>query len=277
MTTIRDKKGSPWFTALRQRPYAYHSLRTDPRVSYTLHFPSAFLSNPSKYRLIVVVHGSGRAATDYREAFAEFADQHQCVVLCPLFPMGVRGDGYADGYKNLIEGDIRYDELLLSMVADVEEASGHAFGKFYLFGFSGGGQFVHRFFYVHPERLHSVSIGAPGTITRIDDSRDWWFGTRDIESVLGKKLNIKAMQAVAIQMVVGAEDIEEFEIPSWMRATVESLGPIGKNRIERLQILKRNYEQFGISVQFDLLPGVAHQGLKVVTAVQDFIRTQLEK
>ena len=35
------------------------------------------------------------------------------------------------------------------------------FQRFALFGYSGGGHFVHRFFMLHPQRLWALSIGAP--------------------------------------------------------------------------------------------------------------------
>jgi len=273
MTSLLDTPGAPWFGALRHRPRSFHALRSDPRVSYTVHAPSGFFSDPSGYRLIVVVHGSGRSAAAYRDGFASFADQHRCVVLAPLFPVGVLGDGYEDGYKNLMEGTLRYDKLLLAMVADLEEAAGRAFGRFHLFGFSGGGQFVQRFFFLHPEQLASVSIGAPGAVTRLDPSRDWWFGTRNFKTLFDKELSLDAMRGVPVQMLVGDRDIETFKIPPRLQALIDSLGPIGSNRIERLQLLKENFEAFGIPVRFDLLPDVAHEGHKTFNTAQDFIRS----
>jgi hypothetical protein len=64
-------------------------------------------------QLVVVVHGTGRAFTEYRDAFAAFAKWNDCIVLCPLFPAGPQGDGNRDGFKHLREADIRYDQILL--------------------------------------------------------------------------------------------------------------------------------------------------------------------
>ncbi|WP_428003663.1 alpha/beta hydrolase [Acidovorax sp.] len=277
MTTLRDEKDAPWYSALRQRPHAFHAARYYPQFSYTLHTPEGYFEDPSGYELIVVVHGSGRAAAEYRNAFASFADAHRCVVLCPLFPVGILGNGYADGYKNLVEGHIRYDLALLSMVSDFEQASGRPFDKFRLFGFSGGGQFAHRFLYVWPERLDSVSIGSPGTMTRIDPDHDWWFGTRDVASLFGKACDLEKLRCVQVQLVAGDQDLEELWIPPWLEQAVKRLGPIGKNRVERLRQLRDNYEDKGIPVQLDLVPGVGHQGLKVVDAVQKFIAGKIRQ
>ena len=76
--------------------------------------------------LVVVMHGTGRAFVEYRDAFAEFARWNDCIVLCPLFPVGVLGDGNRDGFKQLHEGGIRYDHVLQDMVAEVGESSAGA-------------------------------------------------------------------------------------------------------------------------------------------------------
>lgn len=275
MTSFLSDDDAPWFEALRARPQAFHALRADPRVSFTLYVPEGFIQAPAEYSLIVSVHGSGRNAHEYRDAFAEFADAHRCVVLAPLFPVGVLGDGYADGYKNLIEGNCRYDLLLLEMVKDIEEAFDCRFGPFYLFGFSGGGQFAHRFFYLHPDRLAAVSIGAPGAVTRIDDTRRWWFGTQDVAERFGARFEPENLKTVRVQLVVGGNDTEAFVIPKRLQPLIDSLGNIGRNRVERLGVLQQNYRRAGIDAQLDVIPGVAHEGLKVVSAVQTFFRPLL--
>lgn len=50
-------------------------------------------------------------------------------------------------------------------------------------GFSGGGQFAHRFLYLQLERLHAVSTGAPGRITMLDENWKWPAGIKDVFEV----------------------------------------------------------------------------------------------
>lgn len=132
---------------------------SDPRLSYCLHVPAAATTRPEGTRLVIVVHGSERRATAYRDAMVDFAEAQNCVVLAPLFPVGPFGDGHGDGYKYLVERDLRYDLALLDMVAETELRLGLRFERFGLFGFSGGGHFVHRFFYLHAGRLPSPLAG----------------------------------------------------------------------------------------------------------------------
>ncbi len=141
---------------------AVFACKADPRFSYCMFVPPDDDGDIAGHELIVAVHGTGRTMNAYRDGFAPFARYNKCVVLAPLFPIGPLGDDYRDGFKYLIEGDIRYDHVLLAMVKEVGDRLDRTFERFMLFGFSGGGHFAHLFFYLHPDRLLAVSIGAPG-------------------------------------------------------------------------------------------------------------------
>ncbi|MCC7271916.1 MAG: alpha/beta hydrolase, partial [Alphaproteobacteria bacterium] len=218
--------------------------KADPRFPYCMYVPQTFDEDPAGHTLIVTVHGTGRTMTVYRDAFAEFCRFNKCLVLSPLFPVGVRGDGNPEGFKYLREGDIRYDEVLLAMVDEVGERLGTRFDRFMMFGFSGGGHFAHRFFYLHPRRLLAVSIGAPGAVTLIDPTRDYWVGTRNLKDVFGIAPDLPAMREVAVQMVVGAADIETWEIDYKPGSVnyMEGINDTGRTRIERNTALRKNFE-----------------------------------
>lgn len=249
---------------------AMFACKADPRFSYCHYVPPGFDAAPGDYRLVVAIHGSGRNATAYRDAFSAFARYNKCVVLAPLFPIGVLGDDHADGYKYLAEGDVRYDQVLLEMIAEFEQALGATFGKFLLSGYSGGAHFAHRFLYLHPDRLAGVAVGAPGGVTRIDDSRDFWIGTRDFETRFGKPLNLEAIRKVPVHLMVGACDVEEFTYPPQFAAFIEGMGDIGKNRIERNALLYANYRDNGLDVRQTVVPKLAHDGVRFVPVVADF-------
>jgi pimeloyl-ACP methyl ester carboxylesterase len=249
------------------------SCRKDPRFAYCLYVPQTFDEAPEVHRLLVAVHGTGRTMVEYRDAFAEFGRFNRYVILAPLFPVGPLGDGNPHGFKYLKEGDIRYDEVLLAMVEEVGQALNARFDKFSLFGYSGGGHFANRFYYLHPERLRSVSIGAPGSVTLIDEGRDWWVGTGGIEAQFGKSLNVAALREVDVQLLVGAADLETWEIhyePGSVQY-MEGINDSGRTRVERNATLARNLQAHGIRVQQDIVPNTAHAGMSVVPYVQDFL------
>jgi pimeloyl-ACP methyl ester carboxylesterase len=144
--------------------------------------------------------------------------------------------------------------------------------RFLLHGFSGGGHFAHRFFYLHPRRLRGVSIGAPGVVTLLDEEQDWWVGVRDLEVRFGIPLDIPAMREVAVQMVIGGDDTETWEItiapghPRWMPGA----DCAGRTRLERMMALRESFERHVIAVRHDVVPGVGHEGYRLLEPVQDF-------
>lgn len=83
--------------------------------------------------------------------------------------------------------------------------------KVLLVGFSSGGQFVLKFFYLHPDRVAALSVGAPGVVTRLDDGLPWAKGIQRVEEVFGGlKVNISALREVQhVQLTVGGNDMEE--------------------------------------------------------------------
>lgn len=251
-------------------PTSIYASKSDPRFSWCIYVPPSFATDPKAHTLLVLIHGSGRNQWEYRAAFKEFARFNKYVLLAPLFPANVLGDGNADGYKYLREGNIRYDHALLSMVSEVSATLGHDFGKFALFGYSGGGHFAHRFLYLQPDKLRAVSIGASGGITLIDPSTDYWAGTRNFNELFGQSIDLAAIRRVPIQLVVGANDTEEFTYPGLSPAAAATHARLGKNRFERSLTLLKNYQSLGFDVRRDVVPNCAHDGLKAMPTTQDF-------
>ncbi|WP_137921596.1 alpha/beta hydrolase [Hydrogenophaga sp. 2FB] len=249
----------------------------DPRFAYTLYVPPSIADATRAIDLVVVVHGTGRQFVDYRNAFAEFGRWHDCVILCPLFPAGVLGDGNRDGFKHLIEGDIRYDQVLLDMVAAVGQRYERDFDQFALFGYSGGGQFVNRFAYLHPEHLWAATIGAPGSVTLLEDDRDWWVGVRGMQERFGKALDVEALRRVPLQLVVGKFDTDTWEITHTeaSRHYMPGANDAGATRRERIETLRQSLLQRGVQARLDVVDNVSHAGLQCVRHVQDFFHETL--
>ncbi|MEU8733622.1 alpha/beta hydrolase [Streptomyces tendae] len=256
----------------------FFASRHDQRLSYALYVPKEHTAQAKPLPLVVIQHGTGRSAEVYRNLWSQFAIDNRCVILTPLFPAGLVEPGELHSFKFLEYKDIRFDEELLHIVEEVGERWNTETEQFLLHGFSGGGQFAHRFAYAHPRRLAAVSIGAPGRITQLDDTLPWWLGTGGFEERFGVRIDVAALREIPVQMVIGADDIETWEInnvggPNWM----DGVEKTGHTRIERLNTLKKNFEAQGINVRFDLIPGVAHKGSGVVPAVQAFMADVLSR
>jgi len=250
---------------------AIYSAKADPRFQYCLYVPPQIGPDTE---LVVCVHGTSRTSfLDFRDGFAEFGRWNDCVILCPIFPIGPLRDGARSGYKYMQEGDIRYDRVLLGMVEEVARKYSRDWGQFALFGFSGGGHFTHRFAILHPRKLWAASIGASGSVTLLDTSRDWWVGIRNLRDVFGIEFDREALAKLPVQMLVGDADLETWEITHKPGGTywMEGANDAGRTRPDRLRALQRSFESAGVKVRFDLVPGVAHSRMLVIDRVQDFL------
>jgi pimeloyl-ACP methyl ester carboxylesterase len=245
----------------------------DPRLHMLLYVPPT-AADGRKIDLLVAVHGTGRtSAIDFRDGFAEFGLYNDCAILCPIFPMNVLGDGARSGYKFLEEGDIRYDQIVLSMVEEMAAKYDQDWSKFAIFGFSGGGHFAHRFAILHPERLWAASIGAPGSVTLLDPKRDWWVGVRDLQDRFGKAFDAEALSRVPVHMVVGDADLETWEITHkpGSKYYMEGANDAGANRPARLEALASSFRSAGVDVTFDKVAGVSHDRMRVLGHVKAFL------
>lgn len=255
--------------------------RSDQRFSYCLYVPSTYDEDDAVYPLVIPVHGSGRGAQTFRSRFIDLAESSRCIILAPLFPCGIIEPGEMDNYKFIKFHDIRFDRVLLDMVDEVAERYRVNRDRFLIHGFSGGAQFVHRFLYLHPHRLAAASIAAPGRVTLLDETLPWWMGTQDFIQEFGSRPDIDALKQVAVQMIVGAEDTETWEItmteasPKWMPGANDG----GVTRIDRLMSLRDSFVRNGIPVQFDLVPGVAHEGVAppLLGRVKDFLAGVIQR
>ena len=225
------------------------SCNFDRRFSYFVYVPVVRCQQSFSSKLMVFIHGTARRyETEQYEIYKSFAEVNNCVILFPQFPAGaVASDDYND-YKLIVSGEFRYDELLLHMVKEVAERYDNiTITKFYLAGHSGGGQFVNRFLYLHPERLSGVSIGAPGRPTYLDDSKCYYWGTKDWQEIFAKKIDFVALRKVPIQLVVGEKDIK------FIGSSV-----YGTNRNERLSSLQANFLAKGMTVEKIVVPHMEH-------------------
>ena len=257
----------------------------DPRFSYMMYAPRDYDEHGDKeYSLVVLVHGTERGPFRYIENNAKFADENDIILLAPIFPANTHGGKDLENYKLIDYKGTRYDLVLLSMVNEITSKYRIKGNKFNMFGFSGGGHFTHRFFYLHPHRLNAISIGAPGMVTMIDDTNDWWVGTKNLYQKFNAHLNPKAMAKVKVHMVIGEKDLDGWgdEIEEGSPYRMEgvpgaSYNAAGKNRRERMLTLKKNFEDHGIAVQMDIVGGAGHNETSMFPDMQKFFVKNIEK
>jgi poly(3-hydroxybutyrate) depolymerase len=248
------------------------ALNSDPRVSYALYIPPAKYSATIKLPLLVWIHGTLRKWTAlFEEEMTSFAATMPCAVLAPLFPAGLDGPNDLDYYKTLYSASLRSDLALLSILEEVSQRWPNIdTDKIFLAGFSGGGQFVHRFLYLYPERLVAASIGAPGRVTMLDKERKWPDGVADVQKLFGRSISKQQIRQVAIQLVVGSADDKvhgDKAFWEWLQhvkgrreeQSHGTLSTMSQGRVQTLQDLQTAWEKHGIDSQLTIVEGISHE------------------
>lgn len=285
------------------------ALASDPRLSYALYVPRKHYNpDPSKSTngdgvpalpklpLLVSIHGTGRDVSSTYNALFPFADSTPCAILSPLFPACLDSPDDLDSYKVLRSKTLRSDLALLAMIdAVAHQWPGIETHRVFLMGFSGGGQFVHRFLYLYPERIAAVSVGAPGSVTLLDEELSWPEGIADAQFLFGKKVDNELIRQVPIQLVVGGADVKvhggkDFWV--WLQTTkigrrnyqgaedgdeANMRVPRTQGRLETLQRLQTTWKRIGIESGLDIVEGVAHDAEGVRECVLQFMKSQMQQ
>jgi len=119
-------------------------------------------------RIIAIVHGISELPRQYLECFAPFAERHGAVLVAPHFSRPRFRD-----YQRLGRSGrgARADQALERLVEEVARETHARAGRVFLFGYSGGGQFVHRYVMAHPQRVAAAVVGSAGWYTFPDAGR----------------------------------------------------------------------------------------------------------
>lgn len=289
------------------------ALTSEPRVSYSLYIPPEHYKDISrgqangasqpalpKLPLLVFIHGTLRDDSYVERGLIPFAESTPCAIMAPLFPAGLDSSTDLDSYKLLRSPTLRSDLALLDMLNEVAHRwPGIDTRRVFLMGYSGGGQFVHRFLYLYPERLSAVSIGAPGTVTMLDHSASWPAGIANTEELFGLRVDKDLIKQVKIQLVVGDADVEVHggaEFWSWLQKFKAAAGTellssaqpetelsnipskeIVQNRLGTLKKLQALWREHGIDAQLDIAEGVKHESLKCQPYSLNFLQSLIRE
>jgi len=176
--------------------------------------------------LLVAVHGYSRGAAEQAERFAPLCEAAGFALAAPCFDAA-----RFPHYQRLGSRPERADHALDTLIAELRSAFGMLFGRVSLFGFSGGGQFVHRYAMAHPKRITSAAIAAPGWFTFPTRDHAYPLGLRGARRRLGARMRPEAFSRVPFLVAVGEHDDDAGS--EHLRHSAELDALQGRTRIER--------------------------------------------
>ena len=173
------------------------------RQEYFLYVPQRGGANAPVF---ITVHGISRNAREHAERFASFAERYGVVLIAPDFSQDSFPDYQRLGRKDKGE---RADLALDRIVAEVGRLTGAQTGKLFLFGYSGGAQFVHRYTLAHPERVAKVVLGASGWYTFPDPSVKYPKGIAQTKRLSDVTFDPASFLAIPTCVLVGERDVRQ--------------------------------------------------------------------
>ncbi|KAJ5953306.1 hypothetical protein N7454_000202 [Penicillium verhagenii] len=241
------------------------------RFAYYLYVPQSYYKLKS-LNLMILIHSSSRNAPELRKQFVSIADEIPCIILAPLFPLELDDPYDSGGYKLLKYDGLRCDQILLSMVEEVSARYRRLdIERFFLFGFSGGGQFVHRFAYLYPQRLRAVACGAPGSQTLPDITLPYPEGVKDLQLIFGLEMQWRELCSVPVFFIVGDADTDTF----YATARGRIVDPTQHGRYGMTVRLEKAWRVAGANCYLHVVPGAAHQeALMLGPVISFFIQWQ---
>ena len=151
--------------------YVFNYSNTSINISINVYFhiPNSVNFNTE---ILMVLHGNGRNAGDYRDAFVAKADLKNFIVVVPEFssanfPGGhaynlghINQDGDNTSTSNLNPEDKWTFSIIEPLFEDFKRAINSNRNSYHIFGHSAGGQFAHRFVFFKPNALFDKVIAS---------------------------------------------------------------------------------------------------------------------
>jgi len=224
-------------------------------LDYFLYLPQSGITDG---RVFVSVHGISRNAREHAEGFAAQAERYGAAIVAPLFPQE-DFPRYQRLGSSVHEG--RADSAFDRILQDAAEQIGCDPYPLRGFGFSGGGQFLHRYALFYPRRVRRMVVGAPGWYTFPDPSQRYPLGLRSSKEWPRLRFNPARFLSIPTLVLVGEEDdIRDEDLNKSRRIDAAQ----GLNRVERgarwvqaMNALARSYQVPGC-FQCQTVPNASH-------------------
>ena len=217
---------------------------------------------PVPGRTLVSVHGISRNARDHVRLLAPLAEQYGATVIAPLFDETFFSDYQRLGRRGRGErADLALNDILIDALAPTPP-------KIALFGYSGGGQFAHRYALAHPERVAALALAAPGWFTYPDHDQRYPYGLATDNRLPGVHFDPDQFLRIPTLVLVGAHDITR---NSSLRRSERLDRAQGRNRVVRgnrwISAMKSAARQRGFTTPyvFRCLPNTDHDFVASMT------------
>jgi poly(3-hydroxybutyrate) depolymerase len=206
-------------------------------------------------RVVVSVHGSSQRWPAQVATMVAKCDRENAVLVSPFMD-----DQRLPRYQRLGSDTRRSDLFLNECLREVGHLAGVDVSRIFLFGHSGGAQFVHRYAMAYPHRVHAVVAASAGWYTFPDTSAKFPYGIRSSSRLPGVTFDPEQYLQVPVHVLVGREDTGEERVRRNERVDSQQ----GTTRLERarrwVEAMRSQAASHSLPplVELTELPGVGH-------------------
>jgi poly(3-hydroxybutyrate) depolymerase len=239
---------------LQKKTVVRRVLRTDPGQEYFVAVPSA---GGHGAPLFVAVHGISRNAIEQAKMFSSFCEANGVVLVAPHFSAEKHSDYQRLGRAG--RGD-RADVVLNSIIEETSWLTGASTTQVYLFGYSGGAQFAHRYLMAYPHRVARAVIASAGWYTFPDRGKRFPYGIRPNRHLPSVRFDPEEFLRVPVAVLVGELDTTSVGLRRTARVDRqqgETRVERARNWVEAMQAAARAY-RLDPQVSFEQMPGGDH-------------------
>ena len=209
-------------------------------------------------KILYTIHGISRNAEEHIHGFIAQAEKFGTILVAPLF-LKENAPRYQQLGTNVQQerADMAFDHVL----QDVQEWLGMPPAPMRMFGFSGGGQFVHRYAMFYPKRVARIVLAAPGWYTFPDPDRQYPYGLKATKAWPQLSFSLEKFLQLPTMVLVGEEDdLRDKDLNKDLK--IDSFQ--GLNRIERAERwvsanrnLARSYD-IAADFRLEMIPNASH-------------------
>lgn len=263
--------------------FIFPNAQVDPNKPIrVLYFKPTGLTDTSP--VLFVMHGSSRNARGYRKAWIPFANQYNFLLVVPEFtrehfpggPEYNRGNMFRRGEEALQSRKVEESKWTFSMIEPlfdfVKQMTGNKSNRYYIYGHSAGGQFVHRLLLFKSDlRIRKAVAANAGWYTMPTFKDKYPYGLKgsgatpdQLKKIFGKKVTI----------LLGEDDTDEQHRK--LRKTPKAMAQ-GKHRLERgitfFKTAKATATEIGAQFRWELkkAPDVGHSNRQMAPWAADVL------
>lgn len=170
------------------------------RLEYFVYVPKSYQDDG---KILYTIHGISRNAREHIEGFTAQAEHRGAILVAPLFDK--ENFPRYQQLGNSVQQN-RADMALDQALQDAQEWLGLPPAPMRMFGFSGGGQFLHRYAMFYPKRVARMVLAAPGWYTFPDPERKYPYGIKSTKEWPQLRFSLEKFLQIPTLVLVGEED-----------------------------------------------------------------------